>query len=338
MQKCGLGQEEWWLEVMQWSYFFMSFFFFKAGYFNKSVTNLSSWEYVKDKAKRLLIPYLAAGTIGNIIFFSFVPFTIKRYGHHIEPLNWEHVWQNSMFFGNPPVWFLFSFFMAYIGIHFLEKARHSIFYHSNNPETSYTEHKSPFSPSAKYWSSLFYVAFPLISYELYLLGNPLWLCLNNIFMGIYYFQLGRVWRRLLSKWSHERSILISIALIVVFVVGNILWHDTSYTMSYNTFCGPFLPTWINSTAILCGLSGLLIATHVPRIPFISYIGEHSMVFFISHYPILFYYKFMHICFGRSIQGRYDSVLILLPAIFMICAWLVPYVERTPWLSGRWNKE
>ena len=46
---------------------------------------------------------------------------------------------------------------------------------------------------------------------------------------------------------------------------------------------------------------------------------------------------MHLCFGRSIYGRYDDVLILLPVIFLICAWLVPYIERVPWLSGRWPK-
>lgn len=325
MQKCGLSQEEWWREVMQWSYFFMSFFFFKAGYFNKSVTSLGSWDYIKDKAKRLLIPYLAAGTIGNIIFFSFVPYHIHKFHKPVEPLTWDHIWTTSQFFGNIPVWFLMSFFMAYVGIHFLERFRHWAF-------------GKRFSPRTTYWSSLFYILLPLVSYELFLLGNPLWLCMNNVFMGIFYFQLGRVWRRLLALWGEQKSILISIFLIGVFIVGNIIWHDACYTMSSNTFSGPFVVTMINSVAILCGLSGLLIASNMPRIPIISYIGEHSMVFFISHYPIIYYYKFMHISFGRSIQGRYDSVLILLPAIFMICAWLVPYIESTPWLSGRWKKK
>lgn len=332
MQKCGLGEEAWWKEVMQWSYFFMSFFFFKAGYFNKSVISQSSMAYVKDKAKRLFIPYLTAGTIGNIVFFCFVPFTVKRYGHHIEPITWDHIWSTSMFFGNPPVWFLFSFFMAYIGIHFLEKARHRLFLRQQ------TENSQSNPPQLlNHWSSLLYISFPVIGYVCYLHGNPLWMSLNNIFMGIFYFQLGRAWRQLLSSWSPERSIFLSIILICVFIVGNCIWHNASYTMSYNEFKGPFLATLVNSTAILCGLSGLLIATQMPRIPIINYIGEHSMVFFISHFPIIYYYKTVQICFGRSIYGRYDSALILFPAIFMICAWLVPFVESTPWLSGRWKK-
>ena len=56
MQQCGKPNEDWWLEIMQWSYFFMSFFFFKAGYFNKSVTAMPSKAYVLDKAKRLFLP------------------------------------------------------------------------------------------------------------------------------------------------------------------------------------------------------------------------------------------------------------------------------------------
>ena len=34
---CGHKDDAWWLEVMGWSFFFMCFFFFKAGYFNKTV-------------------------------------------------------------------------------------------------------------------------------------------------------------------------------------------------------------------------------------------------------------------------------------------------------------
>ena len=37
MAFCGHADDDWWREVMQWTYYFMSFFFFKAGYFNKSV-------------------------------------------------------------------------------------------------------------------------------------------------------------------------------------------------------------------------------------------------------------------------------------------------------------
>ncbi len=92
---------------------------------------------------------------------------------------------------------------------------------------------------------------------------------------------------------------------------------------------------VSATLVLCGLAGVLLTLQAPRIPVLCFIGEHSMVFFISHYPMLYFYKFTHLSYGRSIYGRADDVLILVPVIFCICAWLVPFIERVPWLSGRW---
>ena len=322
MAMCGHADDEWWREIMQWTYYFMSFFFFKAGYFNKSVLGPSR-QYCIDKTKRLFIPYLTTGLIGGPIYFSFLPFLIDRSPHPIEPLEWSHIWMNGSFYGNNPTWFLVSFFAAYIAIHFLEKGRHRLFRSA--------------SPMVQHYSSCLYFFFPFIGYWLFTLGNPLFLGLSNVFMGIFFFELGREWSRLMGRWSRETAVRLSFLLILLFVIGNVVFHDCSYTMSSNKFTGnPFI-TVVNSTTILCGLSGLLIAIDLPRVPCINFIGQHSMVFFVSHYPMLYYYKFMHLCFGRSIYGRYDDVLILLPVIFLICAWLVPYIERVPWLSGRWPK-
>ncbi len=323
MAFCGHADDDWWREVMQWSYYFMSFFFFKAGYFNKSVLGPSR-QYCADKARRLLIPYVTTGFIGNVVYFSFLPFLIDRYKNPIEPLEASHIWTTSSFYGNSPTWFLFSFFAAYIAIHFLEKWRHSAF--------------SRCSPWVLRWSSSLYFVFPFVSYWLYELGNPLWMSLSNVPMGLFFFELGRAWSRLLARWKPEQTIYISVALILFFIVSNIVFHDASYVMSTNKFTGNPVVTVVNITAILCGLSGLLIAARLPRVPVVNFIGQHSMVFFVSHYPMLYYYKYMHLCFGRSIFGRYDEVLVLLPVVFCLCAWLVPYIERVPWLSGRWEKK
>ena len=49
-----MAEEEGWTIVMHWTFFFMSFFFFKAGYFNKTVDG-NSWEFTKKKFKQLKI-------------------------------------------------------------------------------------------------------------------------------------------------------------------------------------------------------------------------------------------------------------------------------------------
>ena len=54
MAFCGLDKQDWWLEVMKWSFFFMSFFFFKAGYFNKGTSAGSDFDYLKDRSKYFL--------------------------------------------------------------------------------------------------------------------------------------------------------------------------------------------------------------------------------------------------------------------------------------------
>ena len=112
---CGHKDDEWWLEVMGWSFFFMCFFFFKAGYFNKTVSG-DTKAYITDKTKRLLIPYVVWGTIGFIIYAIYIPFEIDRYHHPIEPMEWSHLWKTSSFWGNEPVWFLFSFWAAYLRV------------------------------------------------------------------------------------------------------------------------------------------------------------------------------------------------------------------------------
>lgn len=306
MTMCGHSLDSWWQEVMQWSYFFMSFFFFKAGYFNKSVAG-DTVAYIRDRARRLLVPYLSTGLIGDAIYFAFLPWLLDRYHNPIEPLSWDHIWTTSSFYGNTPTWFLFSFFSAYVMVHLIEKVR------------------------GLHWVIL---AFPAVSYALFRMDNPLWMNLNNVFMGVFFFELGRLWHRWMDAWGRERTIYISLALCLAFVVSNGVFHDAAYTMSSNKWTGNPVITVLNITCILCGLAGLLISLRVPRVPVLNYIGEHSMVYFVGHYPILYYYKFMHLCFGRSIYGRYDEVLVLLPIIFIICTWLVPYIEGVPWLSGR----
>lgn len=308
MDFCGFGEVDWWKHVMEWSFYFMSFFFFKAGYFNKGITGKGTKDYIVDRTRRILIPYTSSGLTGMAIYFAFLPFLLDRYHKPIEPLVWEHIWQTSSFYGNRPTWFLFSFFVTYLFVYFIEKVK------------------------GLHWVV---VLFPLIGYVLFLQGNPLWMSTNNVFMGVFFFYLGMLWRHIMNRFSRRAMLWASVCMILTFVALNIIWHG-EYTMSTNTFSGSFVPTLLNMVLAICGLAGLLSCINLPRIPVVCYIGEHSMVYFISHYPMLYYYKFMHLSFGRSIWNKPDDVLILIPAVFCICTLLVPLVERIPWLSGRWR--
>ena len=304
----GLESQDWWREVMQWSFFFMSFFFFKAGYFNKGTSAGSDLDYLADRSKRLLVPYLSSGIIGCAVYFAFYFPIVDRYHKFVEPLSWDHIWMKSGFYGNSPIWFLFSFFTVYMMVRYIDKVRHLC------------------------WLA---VLLPAVSYLAFRTGNNVPLSLGNVFIACYFFYLGRLWRWVMQRFQSNQVQAASWLMIVAFVALG-FFLPGKYTMSQNEFTGnPFMAV-VNATLALCGLAGVLLTLRVPRIPWLCFIGEHSMVFFISHYPMLYFYKFMRISFGRSIYGKVDDALILLPVIFCLCAWLVPYVERVPWLSGRWK--
>lgn len=307
MAFCGQEDQEWWGEVMRWSFFFMSFFFFKAGFFNKGTSSGTDMDYLKDRSKRLLVPYVTSGVIGLVVYFSFYFPLVDRYKKFVEPLEWSHIWMKSGFYGNSPIWFLFSFFVVYMMVRYIDKVKHLC------------------------WLTVF---FPAISYWAYRTGNNVPMSLGNVFIACYFFYLGRLWQWAMCRFEVRRLMAASWLMVLLFVALGFVAPGT-YNMSQNIFTGNALMAVVRATLVLCGLSGVLLTARVPRIPWLCFIGEHSMVFFISHYPMLYFYKFTHLSFGRSIYGRVDDALILLPVVFCICSWLVPYVERVPWLSGRW---
>ncbi|MGM9675938.1 MAG: acyltransferase family protein, partial [Bacteroidaceae bacterium] len=236
MNFCGHAQDAWWQGVMAWTYYFMCFFFFKSGYFNRGVGGPTG-PYLKAKTLRLFVPYLAAGLIGDAIYFSLVPFLIHRYHHPVEPLSWSHIWEEGQFYGNCPVWFLCTFYFTYVAVHFIEKV----------PRLRYA-----------------FFLFPALSWWFSSLGNPLWLGLDNLFMGIFCFYLGHFWHRLMMALDRRRTVLLSLLLVAVFCLLNAC-TDTCYTMSSNAFKGPLPWLVVSMACALCGLSGLLVALEVPRV-------------------------------------------------------------------------
>lgn len=328
---CGFASADWWVPVMDWSYFFMSFFFFKAGYFNKTVDG-NSKEFCKKKFKQLMIPYMVWGAIGSAIFFFFVWFILDPKNTVVKQLQWQHIWETSMFYGNPPCWFLFSFFLAYIFAHLISKLPPLL--RIPIPKAMQWHHHKAVVNVKAHWLIL---VFPWISWWLWSKGNPLWLSMSNVFIGIYLFYLGRLWHFAMEKMGRKVTVALSLVMVAVFVWLN--WrYGGKYTMSENRWEGDALIIITNITLSLCGLSGLLLSVKMPRIPVVNFIGEHSMVFFVAHYPIINFYKLVRSANVKSLRGNWDDFTILTVVIFVICFLLVAYVEKVPWLSGRFRSK
>ena len=203
MAFCGQEAQEWWGEVMRWSFFFMSFFFFKAGYFNKGTSSGTDMEYLKDRSKRLLVPYLASGVIGLVVYFAFYFPLVDRYKKFVEPLEWSHIWMKSGFYGNSPIWFLFSFFVVYMMVRYIDKVKQLC------------------------WLT---ILFPALSYWAYKTGNNVPMSLGNVFIACYFFYLGRLWQWAMCRFEVRRLMAASWLMVLLFVVLGFVAPGT-YNMS-----------------------------------------------------------------------------------------------------------
>ncbi|MBO7067172.1 MAG: acyltransferase family protein [Bacteroidaceae bacterium] len=300
-----LRQADWWKVIMEWSFYLMSFFFFKAGYFNKGVQG-NSRTYCWDKFRRLMIPYFSWAAISACVCLFFMLAFPGRFPGTEHSFHHFRLWVGGFTWGNSPLWFLPCFFTSYIIVHFIEKVRHL---------------------------HLVILFFPLLSYWLYKLGNPLYLMMNNVFCGAFFFYLGKVWHKTLDWTGDKKGLILSIVLIAAFVCVNIYLHG-EYEMKTNTFTGPFWQVMLNTILALLGLSGLPLTMHIRRIPGICHIGEHSMVYFVAHYPLIMCYVYIATLAGHNIKKSVPDMFLMTILVFIICTLLVPLVERVFWLSGK----
>ncbi len=301
-----LRQASWWKETMFWTFFFMSFFFFKAGFFNKGITG-ATLPYLKDRVRRLLVPYFSWGIIGFVLAFfwlSLFPEGLAKAVGKVAKFDWLG---EGFTFGNSPLWFLLSFFSTYILMHFIEKVRNL------------------------HWLVL---CFPAIGYWLYRQGNPMWFLLDNVFCGTFFFYIGKVWHKVLDGMTRQKAFFLSLILFAGFVAANIYLHG-EYEMKTNQWIGPFWNVLLIMPLSLLSISGILLSLPTPRVPLVSYIGEHSMVFFVMHYPIVLSYAYISILLGHNIRGSLPDLMVIVALAFVLCFLAVPMVERVPWLSGKW---
>ena len=307
-QYTGFTVQPWWKELMDWSFYLMCFFFFKAGYFNRT-TSGPTLPYLWDRTKRLLVPYITCGLIGNVLFWLFMWLLEGEYSRNPIRFLWIHTYKVSDFYGNAAMWFLFSFYIMYVAVHFIGKVR---------------------------WLKWFALAFPFVSYWLWSEGNPLWMNLNNVCMGIFFFYLGHWWRLLTARTGRRTEFIISVVMLVIFVVSNVEWHGV-YTMHSNLFSGNPWGAVVNTVLVVCGLSGLFLSIRLPRVPLIGYVGEHSMVYFVLHFPVLYAYRNIALLNHVSLRGSWADAVLMLVIVFAFCTLVVRWFERVPLLSGRWPK-
>jgi uncharacterized membrane protein YcfT len=116
-----------------------------------------------------------------------------------------------------------------------------------------------------------------------------------------------------------------------------IYHHGEYEMSDNKWDGNMWSIMACTICSLCGISGVLLNIKMPRVPVVNYIGQHSMVFFVAHAPMLIFYKMLRSANVHTLKHHWDDYVLLIVILFGVCMLLVPYVEKVPWLSGRFKK-
>jgi len=273
--------------VMRISFFFMPWFYFKSGYMFNFESEFSL-NYVIDKAKKLLLPFLTFFIIGYLFFIPFDFIESKRPFYHILLYPFYQVIRyGSGGLGNLPLWFLPSLFFANIIFAFL-KSKNII------------------------W---LIILFPFIGYGLSYFNIELPLGLSTVVMGIFYFWFGYIFK----KYEYKNSyIVISLILYLFFVLSNYNYLDfrSNTLISGNYF-----------VCILASCTGLIffiqIAKKINVLKFLNYIGKNSLIYFVSHWIIILFIINIVKLFNFEFSNYYFGILIFITTVLLTHYAIIP---------------
>ncbi len=238
--------------VMHISFFFMPWFYFKSGYFHKNDQKLDK-QYLKTKAKKLLIPFISFFIIGSIIQISIELYEAQRPAWRIFLSPFYQFLQNGNGgSGNLPLWFLISLFFT------------NIIYTAIN----------------QYNLKWVIIMFPIIGYILQLYHVKLPLGINNLFLAIFFYFAGNIFHKLENTQK-----IIQLIIAVPLYILNVFYCNSYVGFMTNTLAyGDYFIYIISSLAGIILLN--FIGSKLNYLKPINYIGKNSFIYYVLHWPIL----------------------------------------------------
>lgn len=278
--------------------FFMFWFFFKGGmmFRDRNVKDV-----VKVSAKRLLLPY---------VFFLFVGLVIEAY---LQSLSSPVVicdffsakfWQivnNSVLDSVAPCWFLLSLFVARVVFQICMK---HLIAPSIIAVVAFIIAYLTYYILINDWNYIFRWGEHV--FKLHVLSY-----IGNMSLGLMCYALGYILReKQYSKW-------ILACAAILFVGKFFVWADIDFRTN-NSFEYNYI------LALLYGVAGCVVINNLfrrianVRISLLTYIGENSMIYYLVHYPVMFFVtqRFYGSVFNLSPVVRFVS----LSCILVIVLW------------------
>lgn len=275
-------------------YFYMAYFFFKAGIFYHP--EKSTLEVCVSSAKRLLVPFVIFTAIGYVWFGA------QQMG--FSPQEWEYWWWpiRQVFAigrveGNGPLWFLLSLFLVRV-----------IFQITKDNK----------------WLQ---IAMIILCFVIAIIGNHYSIrprTISNVALGIFFYGLGY----LLRDVQYDKRVgIVSVCLLVgTYIWMSIFgWHLIDF--SFNTTVYGIHPIWMINCVFAC-VAVNYVGQLIPNLPILSWLGRNSMTFLCVHALVR-----DAICtywLGTASMPSYANLAIYWVSIMVVCT-IMSYVLKHKYL-------
>lgn len=236
--------------------FFMCPFYFFSGYLFSF--QRSFWDYIKNKIRKLLVPYCFFLLYGIVIYELYCYLLFRNFD--ISVFANFYIYANS--FTNTPLWFLFSLFCVSVLYYVLSKNS----------------------------SQIVIRVFVLLCFviALFTKNQPQFLCYGNILLGLVYFHLGQELKRYEYYLLKRRKTVAFGSGLVFLVIGLVFPTSLEFVANILTD-GNYI---LNLVFSICGCILLWLTfinfpqSYINRC--LQIVGRSSLVIFASHRPILNY--------------------------------------------------
>lgn len=251
---CGLMDAPIHMIPYQILYFYIAYFFYKAGRFYNPQKSLK--EVLVDSCKRLLVPFVVFTIIGYVLFGATLPLNTWHYWWY--PI--RQIFAIGRVEGNGPLWFLLSLFLVRL-----------IFQTTGDTR----------------WKQICWI---IIGAIIGIVGNYYGVrprTISNVGMGVFFYGIGYLLRDIqYHKWAGSLSAVLFIVVYIIMAFWG--WHLIDFSLNRTEF--GIHPIWMVNSVIACVALNFLLHNYNWKFSPLAWIGRNSMVFLCIHALV---YEFMH---------------------------------------------
>lgn len=282
LQNCNLYNDSWFEKyIIGWLPIFMPWFFFKSGImFKKPTTFNKCFSY---RWSKLIYPFIIWSIVPSLLMFPLVVYR-EGMGQYFKNIIYSLAYAYGPY--NLPLWFLITLFMSYIVINVLELRKIN--------------------------RGGIIAAAIITSYAISLLPFKIPFGLNRLPLAIFCFELGII----LKKYNLNSSKWAILSIVCYVIVMTLCPSDISFHK--NVCHGNYFVAIISISSFMTFTYCIIQKQWTLKI--LQYIGEQSMIPYVSHATIIvilkyinkYYYKFndVHLALIMTFS------ILLLTAILM----------------------